>query len=37
MEKAGFRYERDVEQAGVSLVLYRLRRQDWQPGSNSRE
>jgi RimJ/RimL family protein N-acetyltransferase len=29
MEKAGFRYERDVEHAGLPHVLYRLRRADW--------
>ena len=25
----GFRYERDVEYAGLPHVLYRLRRQEW--------
>jgi RimJ/RimL family protein N-acetyltransferase len=29
MEKAGFRYERDVEHAGLPHVLYRLRREGW--------
>jgi hypothetical protein len=30
MEKARFRYERDVEYAGVPLIHYRLRREDWE-------
>jgi [ribosomal protein S5]-alanine N-acetyltransferase len=29
MEKAGFRYERDGEHAGLPHVFYRLRREDW--------
>ncbi len=29
MAKAGFRYERDIEYAGLPHVLYRLRRHDW--------
>jgi ribosomal-protein-alanine N-acetyltransferase len=37
MEKAGFRYERGVEHAGVPLVLYRLRREDWQVGGTGRK
>jgi ribosomal-protein-alanine N-acetyltransferase len=36
MEKVGFRYERDFEHAGLSHVLYRLRREEWQsPAANS--
>jgi hypothetical protein len=30
MEKAGFRYERDGEHAGLPHVFYRLRRENWQ-------
>ena len=30
MEKAGFRYERDGEHAGLPHVFYRLRREDWE-------
>jgi RimJ/RimL family protein N-acetyltransferase len=33
MEKAGFRYERDVEHAGLPHVLYRLRQAEWAGGS----
>jgi ribosomal-protein-alanine N-acetyltransferase len=29
MEKAGFRYERDIEYAGLPHVLCRLRREEW--------
>jgi RimJ/RimL family protein N-acetyltransferase len=29
MEKAGFRYERDVEHMGLAHVLYRLRAAEW--------
>jgi RimJ/RimL family protein N-acetyltransferase len=29
MEKVGFRYERDIEHAGLPHVLYRLRREEW--------
>src|SRR3954454_14669178 len=29
MEKAGFRYERDVEHANLPHVLYRLRQEEW--------
>jgi RimJ/RimL family protein N-acetyltransferase len=32
MQKAGFRYERDVEHAGLPHVLCRLRRQEWGGG-----
>ena len=32
MEKAGFRYEQDVEHAGLPHALYRLRREDWAAG-----
>jgi RimJ/RimL family protein N-acetyltransferase len=35
MEKAGFRYERDVEHAGLPHVLYRLRRNDWEAGGHN--
>ncbi len=31
MEKAGFRYERDGEHAGLPHVFYRLRREHWSP------
>jgi ribosomal-protein-alanine N-acetyltransferase len=36
MEKAGFRYERDGEHAGLPHVFYRLRLQDWKHGDVAR-
>jgi RimJ/RimL family protein N-acetyltransferase/GrpB-like predicted nucleotidyltransferase (UPF0157 family) len=35
MEKAGFRYERDIEHAGLPHVLHWLRREDWAGGQGT--